>query len=88
LTLTNIPKNKFASLFVKFTGVSFIHYVNHLRLEHAAKMLLEHPEYTIETIAIDSGIPKTQTFYRLFFKEYGVTPSVYREQQKALLNDK
>ena len=74
----HIPKNKFAPIFRKYTGKGFPNYINSLRLEHAAKMLLENPKHTIESIANDCGIPVAQTFYRLFKAFYGVTPSAYR----------
>lgn len=82
ISKTNVPKNKFASLFIKFTGVSFTDYINNLRLDYAAEQLVEHPEYKVETIAVECGIPKSQTFYRLFSKRFGLTPTEYRNRQK------
>ena len=76
----HIPKNKFAPLFRQFSGKNFPGYINALRLEKAAKMLLEHPKHTIESIATDCGIPVAQTFYRLFRERFGVTPTQYRIQ--------
>lgn len=76
----HIPKNKFAPVFRKFTGKGFPRYINTLRLERATKLLIENPDYTIESIANDCGIPVTQTFYRLFMAHYGVTPTEYRKR--------
>ena len=79
----NIPRNNFSSLFQKYVGTSYSKYINNLRLEQAAKMLKEQPNYTIESIANDCGIASVATLYRLFSKKYGMTPTEYR--QVALL---
>lgn len=78
---TNIPKNKFAPLFRKCTDKSFTTFLNDLRLDLAAKLLVEHPEYTVEAVAQECGLPKMQTFYRLFMERYKMTPSHYRRKK-------
>lgn len=82
-----IPKNKFASLFKQYAGRSFPHYINHLRLEHAAKMLKEYPDYTIDTIAKSCGMSTVQTFHRLFLDKFGVTPAEFRAGLKHADNE-
>lgn len=79
---TSVPKNKFAYLFRHFVGMSYKDYINDLRLIHAAELLERHPEYTIETVAKDSGIQKPQTFYRLFHQKFKMTPSAYRMEKR------
>ena len=81
----NIPRNNFSPMFQKFTGTSYSKYINNLRLEEAAKMLKEQPNYTVESIANDCGIPSVATLYRLFSQKYGMTPTEYR--QTVLLSD-
>lgn len=76
----HIPKNKFAPLFRQFTGMGFPKYINSLRLAYAAEQLKQHPEYKIESIAHECGIPVTQTFYRLFKAEFGETPSSFKQR--------
>lgn len=83
----HIPQNKFAGLFKKYTGFSFSKYINKLRLERAAHLLEEHPEYSIEAIAENCGISSTTTFYRLFFEEYGMTPKNFRDSLKRAGNE-
>lgn len=73
-----IPQNKFAGIFKKYTGLSFSKYINKLRLEYAARLLEEHPEYSVDAIAEICGISSSSSFYRLFFEEYGMTPKSYR----------
>ncbi len=79
---TNVPKNKFAPLFRKCTGKSFNTYLNDFRLEHAAKLLVLHPEYKVEAVAEECGLPKMQTFYRLFLERYKQTPTQYRKKNR------
>lgn len=73
-----IPKNKFAPLFKQYAGKSFPKYVNDLRLEHAARMLKEYPDYTVDTVARSCGMSTVQTFHRLFLDKFGVTPAEFR----------
>ena len=72
-----IPKNKFAPLFKQYAGMSFSKYINNLRLEYAAKMLKNHPDYTVDTIAQECGM-STQSLYRLFSGKFGVTPTDFQ----------
>lgn len=88
LKIVRIPKNKFSSLFKQYAGTGFSGYINKLRLEYAAKLLKEHPDYTIDSIAISCGISSTTTFYRLFVGRFGMTPTEYRASDKRLeMND-
>ena len=82
IVATNIPKNKFAPLFRKCTGKSFTTFLNDLRLDYATQLLVQHPEYTVEAVAQECGLPKMQTFYRLFMERYSMTPTEYRRQKQ------
>ncbi len=73
-----VPHNKFAQLFSKYAGTTFNKYINDLRLEYAARLLRDNPEYTIEAIGEKCGMPISQTFYRNFSDKFGVTPSDFR----------
>lgn len=73
-----IPRNQFAQVIQQHTGTNFAGYLNNLRLDHAVRLLQEHPDYTLATIAAECGIPNPQTFYRLFRQRFGMTPSEYR----------
>lgn len=68
----------FNILFARFSKVPFNNYINELRMERAAKLLKEKPNYSIEAIAQECGVPVRQTFYRLFAKKFGMTPAEYR----------
>lgn len=81
-----VPKNKFAFLFKQYGGMSFSKYITKLRLSYASKLLKEYPDYTVSSIAKECGIPVTQTFHRLFFENYGVTPKEFRENIDSVEN--
>ena len=70
--------NDFNALFNRFSSVSFNNYINDLRMERAARLLKDKPNYTIEAIANECGVPVRQTFHRLFFRKFGMTPAEYR----------
>jgi len=82
----DIPRRAFAKMFESRYNCSFSRYIQTLRVEYAARLIKEHPEYTIEAIAMDCGISSTVTFYRHFTDHFGITPSAYRsikEKERA-----
>lgn len=64
-------------------GMSFYDYINKLRIERSALLLIdEHPEYTFEYVARQSGFASMSTFRRAFAKQTGMTPRQYVEMNK------
>lgn len=56
-------------------GQTFYDYINQLRIEKVSLPLLkEHPEYTLEYVATESGFASISTFRRAFLKLTGKTP--------------
>lgn len=78
-----IPKNTFSHLFQKYAGKSYSTFINDLRLEHAAQLLRDRPNHTVESVAIDCGMSSVGTLYKLFSKKYGMTPTEYRTITKS-----
>lgn len=73
-----ISTSHFNEMFARFSDQSFTNFINNLHMEHAAKLLKDKSNYTIEAIANECGVPIRQTFYRLFSKKFGMTPAEYR----------
>ena len=87
MRLIGVDKNRFGKMMVKYSDASNTSvYINSKRVEFGAQLLLEHPEYTIATIATECGMSNTVTFNRTFKDVYGLTPSEYREKMKSLFN--
>ncbi len=65
----------------RYTGLSFVHYVNSYRIEEAAAILSDPSDETpIKSIASSLGFTSLSTFYRLFQTIKGTSPSQYRKQ--------
>jgi AraC-like DNA-binding protein len=58
-------------------GQSFPNYINGIRLSEACRLLREDPAKTIVAIADEVGL-SPRYLRRLFFVQYGVTPTEYR----------
>ncbi len=63
------------------TGKTFSSYLEDLRMDYAVKGL-KHTDWSNEKIAQESGFGSVNTFYRVFKKRTGVSPSAYRKQEE------
>jgi transcriptional regulator GlxA family with amidase domain len=61
------------------TGETVSTYLSNLRLQYSLTLLNESPHLTFDAIAIDSGHGSYSSFFRLFTKKYGISPSEYRK---------
>lgn len=66
------------SLFKKQTGYSPISYLHRIRMQQAAKLLVES-DLTAQEISEQVGFANFGTFHKAFKREYGLAPSKYRE---------
>ena len=73
----NIPANKFAGLFRQFTGKSFSEYINDLRIEYVAELLLSGKYASVEELLKECTFISSTSLYRLFTKKYGMTPQKF-----------
>jgi len=63
----------------KYLGQTPSDYVNHIRMDHAARALTTDNE-AISEIAADCGIPNMSHFHKLFREAHGLTPLQYRQK--------
>ncbi len=68
----------FIQRFKKSFHTTPISYVNKMRLEHTARQMEGRPDERLEEIARVAGFWDYRYFSRLFKREYGMPPSVYR----------
>lgn len=67
----------FSHYFKDQTGITFVNYLNRLRIQ-AAKELLADPNIVIKDVAARVGFENINTFFRVFKQFEGVTPGQYR----------
>ena len=67
-------------------GMTFIDYINDLRLDHAKKLLLSPENHKIEVIAQTVGFITREWFHKTFKEQFQLTPDEFRNSAKALLS--
>lgn len=77
--LAGVGRNRLNAILLQCKNINTANYINNLRLEHAAQLIKEHPEYIISHIAESCGLPNISTFHRLFRDRYGMTPIEYKK---------
>ncbi len=70
---------QFERTFKNALGLTVRQYILRIRMDHA-KHLLRDTEETISSVALDVGFYDHAHFTRIFSRENGVTPKVYRKQ--------
>lgn len=74
----DISEKKVYTIVQETTGMKFREYILSLRMRKAA-YLLTGTQKSIDEIAGECGYPAESTFFRVFKKHYGCTPSRYRK---------
>jgi len=80
-----IPERTLKRRFKSATGVTFIEYVQNLRIEEA-KRLLESSVTNIDDISVAVGYEDHSFFRRLFKRLTGVAPAEYRRMFQPVIN--
>ncbi len=74
----------FHRIFTVTIGETPHEFINRVRLERAANMLVKMESLSITEIALACGFSSSATFARSFKKHFGVTASAYRERGAGL----
>jgi len=80
----NLSPSHFAHEFKKETGMSFISFVNDIKLKKSTEILISTNLSIIE-IAIELGFTDQSYFIRKFKSKYGITPFEYRKSSKRII---
>jgi AraC-like DNA-binding protein len=83
-TLVSMSDSAFSHFFKKQTGISFITYVNNLRVAKACD-LLANTNLSASEICYDCGFNNKSNFIRLFSKRKNMTPIEYRNHISQML---
>jgi two-component system, response regulator YesN len=73
-----LQANYFTTLFRKEMNVSFIQYLNELRVDKACRYIMMNPDATFEEVAQQNGFASVRHFFSTFRKYTGQTPGEYR----------
>ena len=81
---TQIPSHYLSQVINEKLNCSFLDFVNGYRVKEAQKMFAEgaSKQFTILSIAYDSGFNSKSTFYSVFKKHVGMNPGSYRKSLK------
>ena len=71
--------SSFSSFFKKTVGLTFVEYVNNLRISHACRLLIE-TELPILEICYQSGFNNLSNFNRHFLRSKAISPRRYRSE--------
>ena len=63
-------------------SLTFSEYITRKRLAYSCRLLVEQPNWNIDTVAREAGIVSDATFRRLFRRHYDMKPSEYRERYR------
>lgn len=80
-SICNLSPCYFSKMFKKQVGVTFISYVNDIKI-NKAKEILENQDIPVLNVALDLGFEDCGYFIRVFKKSQGVTPKKYREAHR------
>jgi len=75
--LVQMSPSSFSTFFRKTVGLTFVDYVNNLRISHACRLLIE-TEHSILKICHSAGFNNLSNFNRRFLKHKGSSPRQYR----------
>jgi len=75
-----LNKEYFCRFFKKNTGMTFLQYVNQVRISHIYQGLL-HTDGSVQEIMEAHGMNNVKLFYRLFKERYGCTPREIRQMK-------
>ena len=76
-----ITRDHLCHVFPQHVGVTFVTYLNVIRIKAACDMLREQKD-TVSNIAVQCGFSSSHYFCKVFKQEKGISPSEYRAQLK------
>lgn len=81
--ISGIDKFYFCRLFKQVTGLTYIEYLNHLRLAHSEELLIGANMNILE-VALECGFNSIQYFNRVFKREKGCTPKQFKLRSRQI----
>ena len=84
-----VSHDMFCQLVPRYTdSARTLDYINSLRAEYAAKILMEHPDYSMADIPGKCGFRDTAAFNKAFKFSFGITPTDYLSGMSRMFKKK
>ena len=83
MRLTGLDKNRLPAFIQQFADTNIPGYINAKRMEYAADMMRQHPDYTLNAISEACGIMSPATFIRNFKAVFGMAPNDFRKELES-----
>lgn len=75
---SSFSRNELAGVLKKYADARNVsEYLGKLRVEYAVRLMKEHPHYSIDAVLEEAGFKSRTTFYRTFYKVFGMPPTQY-----------
>ena len=74
----NLNPSYLSSIFKKEVGMTFLQYLQDIRLKKACDLLKNSPDLTVESISSHVGFRTPSYFYKVFRAHYGISPNKWR----------
>jgi len=81
-------RNYLSEAFAMTQYGSFYKMVNQCRIDYSIKLMMKHPEYRIDQIAIESGFTSRITYTRVFKNIMNITPTEWLERSSDAIEAK
>lgn len=78
-----VTRNYFCRIFRRRFGVTFLEYINQMKLQ-AVMDMLHNTDLSIQEIRQEAGFSQAKQFYQLFRRETGMTPSRFRRSSQTV----
>ncbi|MDL2218713.1 AraC family transcriptional regulator, partial [Christensenellaceae bacterium OttesenSCG-928-M15] len=85
--IAGFSKYHFHRIFSAITNETLLQYINRIKLERAAFLILHHPNTNMTDITYRFGFTDSAIFSRSFRSYYGVSPTEYRNQDSKNCKD-
>lgn len=82
----NMSTNYTSRLFKTETGINLVNYINHVKI-HRSLFLLESPDISVHDVSFALGFEEVPYFNRLFQKFCKISPTAYRKQILATIQE-